>query len=171
MLHLRIMEPTIDPNQIQHLGIAVLITYTIIFLFCRSLVKALSYVDEENRAISPFVIWLLLVPILNYLVNFLVVFGLSKSISNELASRDFEEERRPTFLPGILFATASLVIVLVVLLEYFGVHLPATLLPVFGVIAFSQIFFFVQYWMKVIWYKNILKNDEEDSSSEDESEA
>jgi hypothetical protein len=167
MLHLRIMEPTINPSQIQHLGIAVLITYTIIFLFCRSLVKTLSYVDEENRAISPFIIWLLLVPVLNYLVNFLVVFGLSKSISRELESRDFEEERRPTFLPGILFASLSFVIAVVVLLSSYGINLPTAVFPAFAIVAFSQIFFFVQYWMKVIWYKNILKNDEEETSQEE----
>ncbi|WP_256010895.1 hypothetical protein [Desertivirga xinjiangensis] len=88
---------------------------------------------------------------------------MSRSIANELRSRDFEEEERPAFASGITFAILSLVALVSML-----VPVPSSFAAVVGVIGFSQIFFFVQYWMKINWYKRVLQNDEEgiDQSNE-----
>ena len=157
------MQMAISPQDILTLGIAALINILITIMFCKSLTKTLSYVDPENKAIQPVMIWMLLIPGLNYLLNFFVVFGMTKSIYNELESRNFEEVNRPAFTSGIIFATLSLLAAITLF-----VPIPKSLAVAAGVVGFAQIFFFIQYWMKINWYKAILKQDEEGASSEDE---
>ncbi len=157
------MQMPTDPQNLLTLGLAALVNILITIMFCRSLIKALSYVSPENKALQSSSIWLLLIPVINCIINFIVVFGMSRSIANELRSRDFEEEERPAFASGITFAILSLVALVSML-----VPVPSSFAAVVGVIGFSQIFFFVQYWMKINWYKRVLQNDEEgiDQSNE-----
>ena len=153
----------LNPQDLLPLGIAAIVNIVITILFCRSLIKTLSFIRSENKTIQPAIIWLLIVPVINYIVNFIVVFGMSKSIAEELKSRDFEEEERPAFSSGLAFAILSLASLAVVLFP-----IPSSLTVLVAVVGFSQIFFFVQYWMKIIWYKNILEKDETGDMEEKE---
>lgn len=154
------MQTAIDPQNLSVLGVAAIINLLIIFFFCKSLIKTLSYVAAENRALNPTIIWLLLIPGVNFIVNFIVVTGMSKSIERELVSRDFEEVKQPTYVLGMVFAVLSVVPVLTLF------PIPASLTPVVGVAGFSQIFFFVQYWMKINWYKTVFQGDENPAKEE-----
>lgn len=149
----------INPQDLSALGLAALINILILVFFCKSLIKALSYISPENKKVVSSTVWLLLVPGLNLIINFIVVFGMSKSIANELERRDFEvTRRRPTFDYGIIYAILSLgpLIALFPIPEKYAVAVT--------VISFSQIFFFVQYWMKINWYKSVLQNDDESAA-------
>jgi len=152
----------INPQDLSALGFAALINILILVFFCKSLIKTLSYIQPGNKALSASTIWFILVPGINLIVNFIVVFGMSKSIAKELESRDFEAIKRPTFDYGILYAILSLgpLVALFPIPEEYTVAV--------AVISFSQIFFFVQYWMKVNWYKAVLQNDDESAASNNE---
>jgi hypothetical protein len=147
------------------LGFSLILFIGITVLFCRSLVKALEYVSPENRAIQPTVIWLLLIPVVTYVVNFIVVFGMSKSIANELESREFEDVKKPAFTLGI--ASASLALILVVLqMGLFFVPAVKKYIDFIGILSLIQMIVFIQYWMKINWYKQILQRDSEGNESE-----
>ena len=147
------------PLDFAAIGLSALITILITVLFCLSLVKTLAYVAPENRAIQPSVVWLLLVPVLNYIFSFFVVFWMSKSISNELKSRDFDEVKWPALVPGLISATLSLLPLAV----YF-IDIPEKYMDVIGFLALFQMIFFIQYWMKINWYRQIFKQDTEENA-------
>lgn len=148
------MQPVINPQDLSVLGLAIIINFLIIFFFCKSLIKALSFVNPENRTLSNNTIWLLLIPGVHFIANFFVIIGMSKSIEKELNSRNFEEVKKPVYTLGMTYAILSLIPITTLL------PIPSSLAPVIGVAGFSQIFFFVQYWMKINWYKTVFENDE-----------
>ena len=146
------------PLNFSTLGISALINILIIVLFCRSLVKTLEYIAPENRNIRPSLVWLLLIPVINYIMNFIVVFSMSNSISNELKSREFEEVKRPAFIPGIISAVLALLPVAVLFTA-----IPKKYIDIIGILALFQMVFFIQYWMKFNWYRHVLKKDTEEN--------
>ena len=161
------MEYLNNPQALLPFGIAALIKLTILILFCRTQVKTLSLIEPENKTIQPWLIWLLV--IFENILSFFVVIGMSKSISNELRSRNFEEEKNSALTPGLLYAVLGLVSFLILALEFNGVTIPSSLTALIAVIGFSQIFFMVQYWTKIAWYKKILENDDfENSGNQDQ---
>lgn len=154
------------PTDISALGPSALIFIMIMVLFCRSLSKTLGYVSPENRAIHSGTIWLLLIPILYYVINFVVVFGMSKSIANELKSREFEEVKRPAFASGLTAATLACVLA-VLQIGFLFVPVLKNYINLIGILALVQLVFFVQYWTKVNWYRRILKKDSEGEGFEE----
>ncbi len=138
--------------------VSIAIGLAINVLFCLALVKTLLQVKEENRRIKPLLIWLILVPGFNVLWNFFVVIRMSQSIKNELDSRDFEVEGNPTLYVGLTYAILSSIILFVPVPKDLNYSIGV------GVLAIAIITAFVQYWMKIVWYRNVLKHD----SSENE---
>ncbi|WP_207421695.1 hypothetical protein [Desertivirga brevis] len=153
------MEYINNPQALTPFLIATLIKLIIMVLFCRTQVKTLELIEPENRAVQPWLIWLLI--IFESILSFFVVIGMSRSIANELKSRNFEEENSPALIPGIVYAILGLISFIILGLEMNGIKIPATFAPLVAVIGFSQIFFMVQYWSKVTWYKKILQSDDE----------
>lgn len=154
------------PVNLQTFIISGLINALIIVLFCRSLIKALSYVSPENRTISQLMIWLLLLPGVNKVLNFLVVIGMSKSIANELADREFEDVKRPGFISGMIFAVLSVVFEVIFPLALIYIPVVKEYMNIISAAAFLQIIFFIQYWMRINWYKRILEKDSENELEE-----
>lgn len=67
--------------------VAVVIAYTpLVFMLVRSM-KALQAVSPRNRAMSPGLVWLSLIPCFNVIWNFLVVTKVSASLEEEFADR------------------------------------------------------------------------------------
>ena len=151
------------PLNFSTLGISALINILIIVLFCRSLVKTLAFIAPENRQIQPSSIWLLLIPVFNYIMNFIVVFGMSKSIANELKNREFEEVKRPAFVPGIISAILALLPIAVLFTT-----IPKKYMDIIGIFALLQMVFFIQYWMKINWYRQVLKKDTEENGFDEQ---
>jgi hypothetical protein len=142
--------------------ISIAIGVAINVFFCLALVKTLSLVKEENRKITPILIWLILIPGFNVLWNFFVVIRMSQSIKNELDSREFEVEGNPTLYVGLSYAILSSVILFVPTPKDLNYSLGV------GVLAIAIIVAFVQYWMKIVWYGKVLKQDSDESEVQDQ---
>jgi len=125
--------------------------------FCLALIKTLSLVKEENRKITPILIWLILIPGFNVLWNFFVVIRMSQSIKNELDSREFEVEGNPTLYVGLSYAILSSIILFVPAPKDLNYSVGM------GVLALAIIVAFVQYWMKIVWYGKVLRQDSDES--------
>ena len=136
------------------LGFLALIGLVITILFCLTLYNTLKLVKPENRKIKPLSVWLLFLPGFNLVWNFFVVVGMSLSIKNELLSRDYEVTENPGFLSGLGYSIVSCLAVIPYL-----VQVPKDWFWALGIVGILQLIFFVQFWMKVNWHKNILKDD------------
>jgi hypothetical protein len=122
-------------------------------LFALAIIKTLNEISEKNRKIVPALVWLLVIPGFNVIWNFFVALRLSQSLKAELDERNFEVKGQPTLLIGLAYALISS---------------SALLLPqpkdvqnglLYGVLGIAAIVTFVQYWMKINWYKKVLQND------------
>ncbi|MBC8053000.1 MAG: hypothetical protein H7Y13_08040 [Sphingobacteriaceae bacterium] len=134
-------------------------------LFVLAIIRTLQQVNPVNRRISPVLVWPLIIPFLNLLWNFFVAIELSRSIRNELASRDFEVKGYPTLIYGILYALINL--------GSFFVAVPTDIqnlhknyLYVF--FSLAVVIIFILYWTKINWYKAVLINDSAENESKDE---
>jgi hypothetical protein len=122
-------------------------------LFALAIIKTLNEISLKNRKISPALVWLLVIPGFNVIWNFYVALRLSQSLKDELDERNFEVKGKPTLFIGLAYAIVSS---------------SALFIPppkdvehslVYGIIGIAAIVTFVQYWMKINWYKKVLQND------------
>ena len=145
--------------------------------FCYSITKLLDHIAEENRSIQPKLVWLLLIPGLNLIWNFVVVTRLSTSIKNEMVARDFDITGKPTFVQGLLYAIISLIGVIPALVIGLSAKtpeemiqatkvIPENIILAIEIIGIIQIILFITYWSKISWYKNILENDEKNPNED-----
>lgn len=130
--------------------------------FCLALIKTLSLVKEENRKITPILVWLILIPGFNVLWNFFVVIRMSQSIKNELDSREFEVEGNPTLYVGLSYAILSSIILFVPTPKDLNYSVGM------GILAIAIIVAFVQYWMKIVWYGKVLRQDSDESEVQEQ---
>jgi hypothetical protein len=63
--------------------------------YCLSLQKALSLVSLQNRAMSPGLVWLLLIPFFGIVWHFFVVLNMAKSLGAEFKQRNTITEPEP----------------------------------------------------------------------------
>ncbi len=145
------MPQNISPGS---LGLIALIGISITIFFCLTLYNTLNLIKAENRRINPVTVWLLFIPGFNMIWNFFVVSGITSSLREELLSRNYEVTEKPAFISGLGYSIISLLAVF----PYF-IKIPEDWFWALGTVGLLQLIFFVQYWIKVNWYKNILKND------------
>ncbi len=126
---------------------AIVIATLINAFFCITLTGALQQVKEENRELKPGLIWLLLIPVVSLAIMFFVVYRLSASLENELISRNYEVTEKPGLYQGLGFAAIGLMI-----------NLPLPQMAV-GILGLIGIVLFIQYWIKINWYKKVLSED------------
>lgn len=128
-------------------------------LFAYSIIKLFKEILPENRKIEPRLLWLLVIPGFNLLWNFYVAIRVSASIKNELTSRNFDVKNLPTLTLGIVFSilSASAIFIPVPTKVTSNISL---LYGVLGLVAFA---FFVQYWIKINWYKELFIKDSADN--------
>ena|SRR5690606_30575686 len=146
---------------------SVLIELLINAFFCLTLVKTLNNVKEENRTMQPPSIWLYMIPVFNLYWLFIIVFRMASSLKNELLSRDYEVDENPGYPSGLAAAVLPFVMYLLYVIEFYVVSVPYLPYAV-GFLGILRVIFFVQYWMKMGWYRKVL---EEDMSAEKEEEA
>ncbi|WP_207429572.1 hypothetical protein [Pedobacter sp. SYSU D00535] len=87
---------------------------------------------------------------------------MSKSLSDELEDREYEVEEKPAYQAGMSYAIVSCLAIIPSLLP-----LPSSFAAVAAVIGLLQIIFFIQYWAKISWFKNVLRNDLVDTTDEE----
>lgn len=66
-----------------------------IIFYLIALQKALSRCSTKNRAMSPALVWLLLIPIFNLFWHFFIVVKVAKSLQNEFRSRSIAFKSPP----------------------------------------------------------------------------
>jgi hypothetical protein len=134
---------------------SLLIGVIILVLFCRTLFRVLSLVSPENRTLEPILVYLLFIPFVSLIMNFVVVVNVSNSIRNELADQEYEVDGRPTFLRGIIYAILN---ILIGCTPYIGLS-KELILPVTGGLSLLLLIFFFSYWSQVNWYRKVLSGD------------
>ena len=131
-------------------------------LFAMAIIKTLNEVSEKNRKITPNLVWLLVIPGFNIMWNFFVAIRLSQSLKEELDERNFEVNAKPTLIIGLAYAIVSSA---------------ALFIPppkdvqnsiLYGILGIAAIVTFVQYWMKINWYKKVLQNDSVENQSKEQ---
>lgn len=148
---------------------SVLIEILINAFFCLTLVKTLSHIRPENRTIQIPSIWLYIIPVFNLYWLFIIVFRMASSIKNELIARDYEVDENPGYKAGLTAAVLPFLMYLLYVVEFYVVSLPYLSFTV-GFLGVMRIIFFVQYWMKMSWYRRVLEEDIAADKEEDESE-
>jgi hypothetical protein len=110
-------------------------------LFVRSIQNTLKEIKPVNRKMSIPFVWLMLVPVLDLVIQFVVVIKLSASIEQELKERGISYRGKPTLIAGIIFC----------ILPYFSFYPPFEKYTKY--LWFISFFF---YWAQVVEYKRKL---------------
>ena len=113
-------------------GLAILLIPTIFFLLTAQ--KALARCSPESRTLSPGLVWLLLVPLLNLVWIFIVVINVSKSLGNEFRRRGIPESPAPGQGVGLAWAICAVL----------------SWIPVLGgFLGLAALVCWIIYWVKV----------------------
>ena len=123
-------------------GIVFLALFVPNCFFLLTLYRALSKCSRTSRAIEPGVVWLMLVPLFNFVWQFVVVTGIAKSLGSEFRARGVSGlEPAPGKSVGIAMCVCAL----------------CRLVPLVNFIAFPAcIILFVIYWSKIAGFSRIL---------------
>jgi hypothetical protein len=118
-----------------------LVALVVMILYLLTLQKALSRCSPESRAMSPGLVWLMLIPCFNLVWQFFVVINIAKSLKAEFTKRGLPIEDKPGQTIGLIMCIAPFV----------------SWIPFVGCIAsIAQIVCFIMYWVKVAgWSKQI----------------
>jgi len=103
--------------------------------FLLTLYRALSKCSKSSRTMEPGLVWLMFVPLVNFILQFFVVAGLARSLGNEFRSRGISSlEPEPGKSIGIALGICSLF----------------ALVPILNFVAFPVcvVLFFI-YWSKI----------------------
>lgn len=128
--------------------IGVLIISIIIarIFYILTLRKALLQCSIENRAMSPGLVWLLLIPIFNFIWNFIVVINIANSLHAEFKKRGITTDPYPGKNIGLAYSIMEAL----------------AIIPVLGLITeIPGIICWIVYWVTISNYSNRLLNKQE----------
>jgi hypothetical protein len=118
---------------------AVFLIVTIFFLI--SLQRVLERCSPECRTMPPGQVWLLLIPLFNFVWQFIVVIKISESLANEFRKRGIAREPEPGKTLGLAFCILDV----------------CTVIPVLGMGAgIAGLICWAMYWSKISEYSNEL---------------
>lgn len=109
--------------------------------FVLSLQKALKQCSEEYRTISPGLVWLIMVPVVNFFANFFVIIKMSQSLDSEFKARGIDEDTTTTMWIGIAYS------ILTVTAIFSAITVISQLLSLVCLIV---------YWLKINSYTKLL---------------
>ena len=122
-------------------------------LYTLTLQNTLNVISPANRQMNPGMVWLIFIPIFNFIWQFVIVYKLSNSINKELITRQEEAKVfRPTFGVGFIASVSWAAIFILNLLMKNAVG--SIMGGLFGLIAMIS---FIIYWAKVAHYKRKIK--------------
>jgi len=117
----------------------VLIFLLPILLFLLTIQRTLKAIAPESRDMSPGTVWLMLIPFLNIIWQFIMVDGVAKSLRNECARLQIPtRESKPTFGAGLAWCICNIL----------------SIIPLFGPLA--ALVTFIVYWIKIAEYKRLI---------------
>ena len=117
----------------------ILIPIVVGIFYCLTLQKALNRCAPQNRAMSPGLVWLYLIPIFSTVWHFFIVINMAKSLHAEFVSRNMVEEQSPG--QGIGLATCILNAVGVIPYVGWLTGIPALIC-------------WIIYWVKIAGFSN-----------------
>ena len=123
-------------SHFQELLLVALLALVIVpgIFFLITLQNTLKAIDADNRTMEPGKIWLLMIPLFNYVWMFIVVKAIADSIKNQLEKYGVYSEERPTYNLGMALSISS----------------AASLIPVLGtIIGLPVLILWIFYWIKV----------------------
>src|SRR5476651_603853 len=121
------------------IGFAILLIPAIFYIL--TVQKALNRCAPENRAMSPGMVWLLLVPLLNIVWSFFVVINVAKSLGAEFQKRGIAEEPEPGKKLGLIMC----------ILACCGI------IPLLGILcSLGALVCWILYWVKIAGFSNKL---------------
>jgi Domain of unknown function (DUF4328) len=111
------------------------VAIVVIVLYILTLSRALNKCSAAARTIQPGTLWLLLVPFVNLVWNFIVVLGMAKSLGNEFRARNAHQvEPEPGKSIGIAMAACA----------------ACAVIPVVGIAAgLAYLVLWILYWVKM----------------------
>ncbi|MCX6922921.1 MAG: hypothetical protein NT154_06885 [Verrucomicrobia bacterium] len=86
---------------------AILMVPTIFYLL--TLQKALNRCSPECRAMTPGLVWLMLIPLFNIVWQFFVVLNMAKSLAAEFQKRGIAEDPNPGQTLGLVMCIGNLI--------------------------------------------------------------
>lgn len=140
-----------DPQALQAIYVLLLLVGIVIAIvvevfFILTLQKALSRCSVENQAMSPGLVWLLLIPFFSLIWDFFVVIKISESLSAEFQKRGISAEPYPGKNIGLAWAILT----------------ACSLIPVINVFAgIASLVCWIIYWVKIAGYSKQLVHESE----------
>ena len=134
-------------------------------LFALAIINLLKEIQPHNRKIVPGLVWLLIIPELNLVWNFVVAVCVSSSLRKELDERNYDVKGQPTLILGLVYALLSCSALFIPVPKDIKDPSNST---VYGILGLAVIVFFVQYWMKINWYKTVIRNDSLEPETKEE---
>lgn len=120
--------------------IFLLIAVVPLIFFLLNLQNTLQVISEENRKMSPFNVWLMLIPFFNIVWQFIMVDRIADSIAAECSRLNIPvKENRPTYGIGLAWNICNCV----------------SFIPIIGGLA--ALVTLILYWVKVSEFKNLIK--------------
>ena len=108
-----------------------------LIFFCLTLQKCLKRCSLQNRAMSPGMVWLLLIPLFNIVWQFIVVLKISESLAREFKLRNILSEPEPGKSIGLAFCILYL----------------CGIIPLLGILAsIAGLVCWILYWVKIANY-------------------
>ncbi len=105
-----------------------------IIFFILTLQRAFERCAPAHRAMTPGLVWLLLIPLFNLIWNFMVVTNLAKSLEREYRSRNIPAQLESAKSIGLAWAILSW----------------CSLIPIFGFLAaLAGFVLWIVYWVKI----------------------
>jgi len=98
--------------------------------------KALDRCSPANRMLSPYLVWLMVIPLFNVLWHFVVVLNLSTSLHREFEQRGMNESPAPGRNVGLAM----------------GILFIAGLIPYLYFLLFISILCWIVYWHQISGY-------------------
>ncbi len=124
----------------QFIFLALFIVPGIFFLL--TLQSTLKIISPENRKMPPSNVWLMFIPLFNFIWQFIMVKKIAQSISDECVRLNIPlKENKPTYSLGLAWNICFLL----------------SIIPIIkGLASFVLLIIWIIYWVKVNEFKNLI---------------
>jgi hypothetical protein len=146
--------------------VVIILLLVVGIFFLLTLQKALTRCSKRNRTMEPGMVWLNLIPLFNYVWNFVTVIRVGDSLKNEFSDRDIDQGGDYGKTLGI---TMSALGIGSGILSNVGntARAPAVSM-IAGLIGLASLVMFIVYWVQIAGYSQKLGEDDQRGDDEDE---
>lgn len=116
-----------------------------VVMYLLTLQNTLKAIRPQNRSIIPTSVWLMLIPVFNFVWNFILAKKIAFSLEKEFTEIGQQMDARPLYNLGV-FSSVMYIVTLAAKYVHGGVFLITA-----GLIVW------IMYWKKIVEYKNALR--------------